>query len=238
MPADVAEKALLAIIVSFAAAGATRLAARTFGCGPAPAVVAGVAYAWSPYLAERLVLGQWALLLGFAALPWAVAAAVAAGRGERGAWAATCAWTVPAAAGGGNAVALLAPVVVCVLLAGGAGSRRRRGGAPARGPGLLPPVRPPRGPPPAPRGGGGGVRLSAGYLAFVAVVSLPWILPAVLRGGGLASDPGGVDAFAAGADSPLGVAGSLMTLGGVWNAAVAPPERSSLLLAVVVLGAV
>jgi len=208
MPADVAEKVLLAIIVAFAAAGATRLAARTFGCGPAPAVVAGVAYAWSPYLAERLVLGQWALLLGFAALPWAVAAAVAAGRGERGAWAATCAWTVPAAAGGGNAVALLAPVVVCVLLAGGAGSRRRR------------------------------VRLSAGYLAFVAGVSLPWILPAVLRGGGLASDPGGVDAFAAGADSPLGVAGSLMTLGGVWNAGVAPPERSSLLLAVVVLGAV
>ena len=82
------------------------------------------------------------------------------------------------------------------------------------------------------------MRLSAGYLGFVAVVSLPWILPAVLRGGGLASDPAGVDAFASGADSRLGVAGSLVTLGGVWNAAVVPPERSSLLLVVVVLVAV
>src|SRR4051794_41912209 len=117
MRADVAEKVLLAIIVAFAAAGAPRLAARTFGCGPAPAVVAGVAYAWSPYLAERLVLGQWALLLGFAALPWAGAAAVAAGRGERGGWGAACARDVPAAGGGGE---------------GG-------GPAPARGRGVGPP---------------------------------------------------------------------------------------------------
>ena len=27
-------------------------------------------YSWNPYLAERLVMGQWALLLGYAGLPW------------------------------------------------------------------------------------------------------------------------------------------------------------------------
>ncbi len=39
-------------------------------------VVAGVGYAWTPFLAERLLLGQWGLLLAYAALPWLVAAAI------------------------------------------------------------------------------------------------------------------------------------------------------------------
>jgi hypothetical protein len=46
--------------------------------GAAPAVsmplaarlAAGVCYAWNPYVAERLLIGQWALLLGYAGLPW------------------------------------------------------------------------------------------------------------------------------------------------------------------------
>src|SRR4029453_12161940 len=36
--------------------------------------VAALASAWTPFLAERLLLGQWALLLAYAALPWLVAA--------------------------------------------------------------------------------------------------------------------------------------------------------------------
>ena len=41
------------------------------GRRPLPArLAAGVFYAWNPYLAERLLIGQWALLLGYAGLPW------------------------------------------------------------------------------------------------------------------------------------------------------------------------
>jgi hypothetical protein len=39
-------------------------------------VVAAVGYAWTPFLAERLLIGQWGLLLAYAALPWLVAAAI------------------------------------------------------------------------------------------------------------------------------------------------------------------
>jgi hypothetical protein len=33
-------------------------------------LAAGVCYAWNPFVAERLLIGQWALLLGYAGLPW------------------------------------------------------------------------------------------------------------------------------------------------------------------------
>src|SRR6266700_8294456 len=36
------------------------------------ALAAGVCYAWNPFVAERLLIGQWALLLGYAGLPWVV----------------------------------------------------------------------------------------------------------------------------------------------------------------------
>ncbi|MGW0431790.1 hypothetical protein ACWDV4_04450 [Micromonospora sp. NPDC003197] len=48
-------------------------------------IVAAVGYAWSPFLAERLLLGQWGLLLAYAALPWLVAAALDLRAGRRGA---------------------------------------------------------------------------------------------------------------------------------------------------------
>ena len=40
-------------------------------------LAAGVCYTWNPFVAERLIIGQWALLLGYAGLPWALRAAVA-----------------------------------------------------------------------------------------------------------------------------------------------------------------
>lgn len=39
-------------------------------------LVAASVYLWNPFVAERLVLGHWPLLLAYAALPWVVAAAV------------------------------------------------------------------------------------------------------------------------------------------------------------------
>ncbi len=38
-------------------------------------MVAVTVYVWSPFVAERLVLGHWPVLVGYAVLPWVVDAA-------------------------------------------------------------------------------------------------------------------------------------------------------------------
>jgi hypothetical protein len=167
---------LVALVVG-AAWGAARLAPVQ---GVVPAAAAAATYGWSPYLHERLLLGQWALLVGWAVLPWAAAAALAWRRdGSAGP---VVAWLAVAALAGANALLLVALVVVIC-------------GRPR--PALL----------------------------ATAVLSLPWAVPAVLQDQ-RAGDPAGVDAFAAHADTPLGVFGSLLTGGGVWAKEAAPPGRS------------
>src|SRR5436853_256080 len=54
---------------------------RTAPLGPAGAAAAALAFVWNPYVAERLSMGQWAVLVGYAALPWVVHAAWQLGRG-------------------------------------------------------------------------------------------------------------------------------------------------------------
>jgi hypothetical protein len=80
------------------------------------------------------------------------------------------------------------------------------------------------------------VARSVGVLAFAAVVNLPWIVPALARPGGVPADPAGVAAFAARSDTPLGLAGSLLTLGGIWNQATVPAGRDSALAVVALVG--
>ncbi|WP_214321044.1 DUF3367 domain-containing protein [Nonomuraea sediminis] len=82
LPAELVQKLLLLAIFVLGCAGAARLGG----------LVAGAFYVWNPYVAERLLMGQWALLLGYAGLPWVVHAMV---RGRR-LWAAL----LPAAVGG------------------------------------------------------------------------------------------------------------------------------------------
>src|SRR4029453_8632928 len=48
----------------------------------AAAAVAGLVYGWSPYLAERLLIGHWTLLMAFAAPPWIARAARGVRNGE------------------------------------------------------------------------------------------------------------------------------------------------------------
>ena len=62
------------------------------GAGTATRCVAAVVAVWSPYVAERLLLGHWSLLLAVAALPWALAAADEVRRGMRGAGARWLLW--------------------------------------------------------------------------------------------------------------------------------------------------
>src|SRR5690606_21238836 len=85
------------------------------GLPGAARAVGVVAYLWNPYVHERLAIGHWALLLGYAALPWAVHAVLALrrGAGTRG-WAqlavamAVAGWSSPS---GGLLVVLVAVVL-------------------------------------------------------------------------------------------------------------------------------
>ncbi|MDP3712259.1 MAG: hypothetical protein Q8R60_07230 [Mycobacteriales bacterium] len=97
---------LVGIVVT-AAWGAARLVPST---APVAALTAATAYAWSAYLHERLLLGQWALLVGWAVLPWAARAALDWRRGEPG-WRAVACLAV-AACGGASAGLLVGLVVV------------------------------------------------------------------------------------------------------------------------------
>jgi hypothetical protein len=83
----------------------------------------------------------------------------------------------------------------------------------------------------------------ANWKVLVASVALnlPWLLPSVLLPGGMPARPSAIGAFAANPDTPLGLWGSLVTLGGIWNSLVPAPERSGwawIPLWVVILGVI
>jgi hypothetical protein len=191
LPADLVQKLLLLSIFVLACSGAAALLARE------PWYVrlaAGVFYTWNPFVAERLIIGQWALLLGYAGLPWALRAVttgpVASWRGAGRLGLAL----LPAIAGGFAAMAVSALVVLpAAILARPAGT---------------------------PQPAGQRVRAGATALGVLAVGSLPWLIPSLLRP--VYADPAGVAAFAARADTPFGSIGSLLMLGGMWNAQTVP----------------
>ncbi len=192
MPADVVEKGVLLAIFVLACAGAARL----LDGQPWPArLAAGVFYAWNPYVAERLLIGQWALLLGYAGLPWVLAELT---RWEAGA-------SVPRR--GGRLLLALVPagvsgfagLLISALVAVPAAALRR-----------------------------GGWRDRATVLATTAgllvVLSLPWLIPSLTRP--VRTSPVGAALFAARADTPFGAVGSVLALGGSWNAQTVPAGYS------------
>ncbi|MEV7965172.1 hypothetical protein AB0O34_04225 [Sphaerisporangium sp. NPDC088356] len=221
VPALAVQKLILLGIFVLAASGAAALVP---GDRLVPRLAAAMFYAWNAYLAQRLLLGQWALLLGFAGLPWAVRAAA---RG--GPWRLALA-LVPAAVGGFQAMLVSALAVLPV-----AATRPS-----SRTPGSLEGVARTRGSPEAvartPRSlegaapqGAGRFRGTLEALAVLAVFSLPWAVPALLSQA--VTDPAGVDAFAARADGPFGTLGSLLSLGGIWNAQADVPGQAAWVLA-------
>ena len=187
VPADIVQKLVLLSIFALACAGAAALLDREPWFAR---LAAGVFYAWNPFVAERLLIGQWALLLGYAGLPWALRAVIAGPVASwRGAGRLGLA-LLPAAVGGFAAMAISALVVVpAAVLAPGGPARRR-------------------------------LTSAAAALAVLAVASLPWLIPSVLRP--VSADPAGVAGFAARADTPFGTLGSLLMLGGAWNAQTVP----------------
>jgi hypothetical protein len=81
LPGDVVQALLLWLVFVVVGAGCGRLC-RT---GPG-AAAAALAAGWNPYVVERLSVGHWAFLLGYACLPWIHAAAGRAVRREPGGW--------------------------------------------------------------------------------------------------------------------------------------------------------
>jgi hypothetical protein len=76
LPGDLIQKAVLLGALVLAGLGTYRVAGRVAGIS-APARCGGaLLYLWNPYVFERLAIGHWGLLVGYAALPWVLAAAL------------------------------------------------------------------------------------------------------------------------------------------------------------------
>jgi hypothetical protein len=181
MPDDIAQKLVLLAIFVLGCAGVAALLDRE----PLLARLAGgVFYVWNPYVGERLIIGQWALLLGYAGLPWALRAILSPDEAPWR-WAGRlCLSLVPAVIGGFAAMAITALVVVPAALL----TRS--------------------------------IRRAAIALTALAAGSLPWLIPSLQHT--VYVDPASVTAFAARADTPFGSIGSLLMLGGEWNAQTVP----------------
>jgi hypothetical protein len=199
LPADAVQKGVLLAIFVLACTGAARLLARE----RMPAqLAAGVLYAWNPFVAERLIIGQWATLLGYAGLPWVLAALARPARGLASrAWLAVC--MLPAAIGGFAAMLITGLTSVPVAAAGPADQTRPGARAKLTRMGIV--------------------------LVVLALLSLPWLIPALTRH--VATSTAGVGVFAARADTPFGTPGSLLMLGGVWNAQTTPAGYGGLVSA-------
>ncbi|WP_068162927.1 hypothetical protein [Rhodococcus phenolicus] len=117
--------ALLVAALGAAGWGAARLTATLLPdrAGLPAQLVAATVAVWNPYVAERLLQGHWSLLMGYAALPWVVCAAVAVREGQRWGWWALAAWL--AAAGLTPTGALLAALTTLAVLAAPGGTTGR-----------------------------------------------------------------------------------------------------------------
>ena len=185
LPADIVQKLLLLAIFVLACSGAAALLSGEHWLA---GLAAGVFYAWNPFVAERLILGQWALLLGYAGLPWVLRSLTGPARGRRIALLALA--LVPAAIGGFAAMSISALVAVPAAASAAGQTTGQR------------------------------LRSVAAALSVLTLLSLPWLIPSLARA--VNTSPAGVDAFGARADTPFGPVGSLLMLGGAWNAQTVP----------------
>ena len=201
LPGAVVYRVILVLVVFAAALGAGRMLP-----GPAAVqVVAASAYAWNAYVAERLVIGHWTLLVAYAVLPWLFRATLSLRTGRRKSLPAALLLVAAASITPTGGVLASAVLVLTVLVphAGDSPVRWRLQQAAAVGGCLL--------------------------------LQLPWVMPAVLTPTRLTSDPAAVELFAAHADSPLGLVGSVLTLGGIWNSDAVPDSRALASAAVVTI---
>ncbi|MFL6238776.1 MAG: hypothetical protein ACJ735_04680 [Actinomycetes bacterium] len=122
VPGWAVQRIVLVGIFIVAGWGAARMVPGTSRAG---AAAAAVVYTWNPYVTERLLLGQWALLVGYAVLPHVAVAMTRALRDDStDARRSAVGWICVAGLGGASAELLA--VLVAVPLAFVAWRRRRR----------------------------------------------------------------------------------------------------------------
>jgi len=206
-------KVLLVLGLWLAGWGAARLVALVLpGAGAAGQFVASTIAVWNPYVAERLLLGHWSLLVGYGCLPW-IAAAMLTLRGTGG-WPAVWGLAFWIALAGLTPTGLVLGAIVALVCvaAPGAGWRRRSCAAAAT------------------------VTALVGALPWLVVAAM-----GPPPGTANPPSAPGVQAFAARAEPGLGTLGSLASLGGIWNGQAVPDSRTTLFAvssAVVLLGIV
>ncbi len=121
-PGWVVQKVLLVAVFVLVGAGVGRLVRSR------PAAAAAAVFAcWNPYLGERLAIGHWGFLLGYAVLPFLVAAAGAYRRGTDRGRVRLGVWTVLMALTGSTGAVLGLLTVLCVMLVPGQSVRPRIG---------------------------------------------------------------------------------------------------------------
>jgi hypothetical protein len=194
----VVQRAALAAALLLAGVGAARLVP-----GGAPAALLAATFAiWNPYVAERLAIGHWSLLLGYAALPWLLAAVLDLRGGTPAAGWRLVGWLGVAAITPGGGLLSLLTVTPLLLWPGGALRPARR----------------------------------AQVLVAWVVLNAPWWVAGALHPARGRAEAGDVALFAAAADTPLGVLGSVLTLGGIWDSGSVPASRASVVSALWGLG--
>lgn len=107
---------LVAILVGLALGAVVLLVEIAPHVGLPARCVCAVAAVWNPFVSERLVIGQWVVVLGLAVLPWALRAALRSVRGKGRGYAVALALCV-AGGGGVNAILIVACGVFPLLLA-------------------------------------------------------------------------------------------------------------------------
>jgi hypothetical protein len=121
VPGEVLQKAVLLLAVGLGGVGIRRLVTGL----PVGAQLTGVSlYIWNPYVAERLVLGHWTLLLAHAALPWVVDGVRRWVRHDAG-WAPLVLWLALGALSPSGGVMTTGAAVLTALACSPRGTRRR-----------------------------------------------------------------------------------------------------------------
>lgn len=108
---------LLAILIGLALGVVALLVELLPDVGTLSRCAAAVAAVWNPFVSERLAVGQWAVLLGLAVLPWALRAALRVVAAKPSGYAVMLA-IVCAAVGGVNSLLVVSVSVLLVLVAG------------------------------------------------------------------------------------------------------------------------
>lgn len=204
-PGWVVEKALLLAVFVLVGAGVGALMRSRLG-----AAAAALVAAWNPYVAERLAIGHWGYLLGYACVPFLVAAAAALREGERRGRSRLGLWLLLSAATGstGAVLGLIAVLAVLAMPSRNSTSARRRLG-------------------------------EFGWaLGIFVLANATWWFAYLFLAPSQSTSQVGVEAFMARADTPWGVIGSLLTGGGIWNEGVWFSERESLVVSGLALLAV